>query len=328
MRYPKQDNLESVIDILEGSHERILVNGFNPDTDKSTAPEDIWFNSGVWDPPEQAITHELTSSSAADTGIVTSQGTASGGGAKTLIDDSADFISDGVFIGDVVLNDKRSIFSVVIQVSQSILIIGDIDGSAFISDGEDYRIVQSNSTGASVVFIDYLDGEHNRRSYFKVLNGQNVVNCDDILRVNDFYICGAFSKETNNVGLINLNNQQGGRITDQIPPNLGSRSTCVFTVPSNYTAYIVSFNASIVEQTATGATLDLKLTRFGSSGGNGSNIVKLLDISSTGTNYGNKEFKPALPVPQFTDIIIRVESVTTNNASVSASLSILLVKNG
>jgi len=328
MRYQPQEQTLSITEILELPHERVYVTGHNPDIDQNSDPEDIRLAGGFWVPPLTEQIHNLSSSSTADTGQLVSSGVATNGSTTHLQDDSADFISDGVQVGDVILNDSRLIYSVILSVQQNRLDFGGVDADSVFAGGEEYRIVTHSNTGASAIKILYLNNDYEQRGYFKILNGLNTVPCEDILRINNIEIVGADNREISNAGIITMTASLNGTITDQIDVGKGIGSTCAYTVPKGKNAYISSFFCSINETAAgDGAVFGFKTTRYGREGKNGSSTHRLFSLSGRGGNQAGRSFEPTLKIKQFTDIVVRCTSVTSNNVDVAGNFSLFLVDN-
>lgn len=86
---------DTYLEISKGNiakHSRVNKNGLNPSIDTGTAPEDIWYNGGIWVPPTTARLHNVVSSSVNDT--------AAGTGMRTVtiqgLDGSYNFTTETV----------------------------------------------------------------------------------------------------------------------------------------------------------------------------------------------------------------------------------------
>lgn len=154
--------------------------GRNPDIDTGTA-EDIWANGGDYTGFNATANEniEVLSSDVDDQGSVVSSGTATGGTRTTLVDSGATFTTDGVAVGDVILNDTQAMHGIVTAVdSQTQLTVwrmmsGDPAERRRNLSGDSYRVVNANDTGAAVVRLDHLlnaDYEEQTSKYV-VLNG-------------------------------------------------------------------------------------------------------------------------------------------------------------
>jgi hypothetical protein len=81
---------------------------------------------------------------------VSVSGTATGGGATTLVDAAATFITSGVKVGDIIYNTSASTVSEVTGINSETTLL--IKGSAF-AGGNNYVIYQGGNNGGCVLYI-------------------------------------------------------------------------------------------------------------------------------------------------------------------------------
>ncbi len=327
MRYPKKNKPLTLSQIEAASTRMSHVTGRNPDLDQATDPEDLQFSGGIWIPPSQPQVHRLRSDTALDIGTEITIGTATNGGNELLIDISKNFLTLGVSVGDLVVNDTAGKYAPVILVSAQELECDKTDISPFFVAGDNYRVVSPTGAGAALVCVDYIDEKMSEKRSFYIMNGLNQVLTDLMLRVNNFEVCGASSREFSNVGLLTLRSATDDNVVSEIIPNEGVSSTAAYTIPKGYTGYLTQANASLVEVSNAGATISLKVTRQGILGRSGSYSVRMFDLSSAGGNQQSLEFIPPLAFTEFTDLVLRCSSVTANNVDVSGGFNLMLVKN-
>ena len=102
--------------------------GRNSDIDGNTSPEDLWDGGGLYTGFNctEAETLEFFSSDIEDTGALVSSGTTTGGSSTTLEDSGATFITDGVAVGDLIINDSKQFHGIVSSVdSETLLTVFD-----------------------------------------------------------------------------------------------------------------------------------------------------------------------------------------------------------
>lgn len=310
---------------------RVNKFGRNSDVDTGTIPEDVWDAGGLHVPPTAARTHDLVSSSVNDAGSLVSSGTITGGSTTSLEDSGADFVTDGVAIGDTVIDDTTMEHSIVTAVAATTLTTHVTrHGAAFIS-GDTYRIVNPSSTGVAVVHVYGLGSDMTEQEEFIIMNGTtNVPTVSTYWRIYRMHSDGAVDRNTSNVGNITATAQTDATVTAQITAGKGQTLMAVYTVPAGKTAFMRSMNASINKQGATvGAMADVELwvTPFATIGASGSRLADYFGIAVDGSSYVPRIYSPPKCFEEQTDIWVRVESVTDSNTDISAGFDLILVNN-
>ena len=155
--------------------------GRNPDVDTATTPEDLWNGGGEYTGFNATANEniEVFSSDVDDQGQVLSSGTLTGGSKLTAIDSGATFITDGVAVGDLFINDTTASHGVIGSVdSETQITVYRMIGNHPLLiqsnvSGDTYRIANANDTGAAVVRLDSLLDEDYaaQSSKYVVLNG-------------------------------------------------------------------------------------------------------------------------------------------------------------
>ena len=144
---------------------KFSIKGNNPDVDTNSAPEDVWERGGDYTGFDavngEAI--EVVSDSNQDTGLLLSSGTATGGSFTTLEDTGATFVTDGVAVGDCIINDSESFHGIVLTVtSETVLTVrrfrnGNFEGfEVGFEAGDAYRVATSDGDGVGVVKLEQL----------------------------------------------------------------------------------------------------------------------------------------------------------------------------
>jgi hypothetical protein len=304
--------------------------GRNPDIDIATDPEDIWDGGGLWVPPTAARTHDIVSSSANDSGDILSSGTATGGSITTLIDTGATFSSDGVAAGDVVLNDSNVDHSIVVSVDSEIqLTLENTHHLTAFESGDSYRVVNADSTGASIVHLFGLDSGFVEQEEFVVMNGvANVATTRTYWRVWRMHIDGAASRILNNVGTITATAQVDATVTAQISIGNGTTLMAIYTIPAGKTGYMSNFSTTINKGAVGGlANMSLRQTKFAGPDGAGSIVEHYFSLATDGSSNVHRPFRPHKEIKERTDVWIRCESVTANDIDITGAFDIILVDN-
>lgn len=321
---------DSMLAIARGKFAHIShINKFgrNPDIDTGTDPEDIWDVGGLWVPPTAARIHDIASSSANDSGALLSTGTAdTGSGLTTLYDAAADFVTNGVAAGDVVLNDTNLDHATVISRDDlnTLTISSTYHGDSF-NAGDTYRVVNANSTGASVTHVFGLNSSFVAQEEFIIMNGVgNVATLNTYWRIYRLHIDGAASRTVTNVGNISATAQVDGTVTAQINIGNGQTGMAIYTVPAGKTAYMTQVYADLVQSKSSVARLTLRATPVATIDGAGSRATHFFGLEN-GSGHYNRSFNPYKKFLANTDIWIRCDEVSANDMDISAGFDLILI---
>lgn len=326
------------------AHEKISItrvshiNKFGANNDiSSSGNEDIWDNSTIWVPPTTHRIHDIVSSSANDSGVLVSSGTVDSGSTTTLVDSSATFVTDGVAVGDVILNDTNYDHSTITAVTETTL---TFETSIHASDPEDtvsgfnandsYRVVNANSTGVSVVHIYGLDANMEFQQEFIIMNGTtNVPTLNTYYRIYRMHSDGAASRTNVNIGNITATAQTDGTITAQINIGNGTTAMAIYTVPKGKTAYMTQIYSDIVKPGAvtSNASLTLRTTPLANIDGTGSRALHFFGLNEAGSSNYHHPFRPYKVILENTDIWIRCDTCSANGTAISAGFDLILVNN-
>ena len=227
--------------------------GKNPDVD--TGDEDIWDGGGIYSPPTVDQVHSVVSTSPQDKGLVVSSGTTDNASILTLTDSTATFITDGVLVGDAVVNDTILDHSRVLSVDSetTITILGWHDsGIGAVSDS--YRIVRAGGTGSSLVHItDAYNKSGTSIKEFVVLDGTTPVNtANSYYRISSAHL-HQNGTNTKNVGTVTITANTDLTTTAQINIGKGRTQSSFIYIPYGYIAYVLRWSASV---NRTGAASD------------------------------------------------------------------------
>lgn len=313
---------QNLIDGVEG----ITKSGENPDIDVASGFEDIWDVGGTYIPPTQARIHDVVSGDAADAGTLVSSGTATGGSTTTLIDTGATFVTDGVVVGDYVLNDSNVELGIAAVVTETTITflgnifqpIGGMIGSA-VAVGDTYRVVTNASTGASIWYQLGQTQFRIEQDEFIILNG--LTDVPTLLSYARQYTARVFGPNTTGaVGIITSTAQTDGTISCQV--NNGNNQTlmAIYSVPFDKNGYITKWWGSLSKKQTAVSTLKL---RSGSLDGIGY-VLQTRAIDNAGSSEFSYEYPNPRPIPGGADIWVEADT-DTDNTGISSGFEITLV---
>ena len=251
-------------------HEVVEKFGENPDLPNTEVFETIWDGStvGTYVPPTVARVHAIVGvGGTEDAGTELSADDATGGSTTTLVDTDADFATDTVAAGDLVLNDtKMTIGTVTAVTDKENLVIADgmRDASTGLivgpnEAGDAYRVVTDASTGASVFHVVGTGADKLPTEEFVILNGTTPVNTalangdGKYLRQ---YRAHAFSgANTGNVRVIKSTAASDGTISCQILAGINQTLMAVYPVPANKTGLITSWWGAMANSVASAVSI-------------------------------------------------------------------------
>ena len=309
--------------------------GRNSEVDSGT-PADLWDGGtntlGTNDYTGQDCTAEeniaVVSSSAADAGTLVSSGAVTTTGSKTLIDSGATFVTDGVAVGDIVLNDSRGTYGYVTSVDSETQLtvfqmidseIGEYDNVV----GNSYRVATAASTGAAVVSLRrILDSNFEKqKTEFVILNGVTTVTVT----------ANAYRCSRGQVLLSGSGGANAGTITANqavttgnifFVMRIGTNQTLVAadTVPAReiYLIEGVDVAMSVSGGVAASGVVSLRTRPFGGS----FNTIRIYELSSGGGPFSDKEVGGVM-LQAGTDFKLRVDSTSANNVRFSGKIEYL-----
>ena len=323
---------EFYLEIAKGNipgHSHVNKFGHNESIDTGTVPETVWDQGGVWVPPTAARTHDIASTSANDTGTVRSSGTATSTTTTTLVDTAATFSTDGVAVGDAVLDDTGGDHSYVLSVdSETQLTIQELHHQGEITSGNSYRVVAATSTGASVVHIKKgLDANGLQQTEYIVMNGTTPVStASTYYRITRLHVDGCGSNKSN-VGTITATAQTDATVQATIPAAHGQTLMAIDTVPAGKLGYITGWYASLARSGGTAVTADIELcvTPYGLDNPFGNRILHQLGLTSVGSSYLPHKFDPPVVLEPLTDVFSQVTYVSANGLRISSGFDMILV---
>ncbi len=306
--------------------------GRNPDIDTGNGFEAIW-NGGNDYTGFNAIAGEaieVFSSDAADVGTLVSNGTATGGGQTTLEDDGATFVSDGVAVGDAILNDTDISHGIVTEVtSETILTVFRFDKSGLFSSsvsvGDDYRIATPASTGAAVVELGFLlDSDlDNETEEFIILNGTTGVDTvgEDYIRNSRHEVIIAGSGGSNAGQITTRQKTTTANIFTVMPIDYNQTMVACYTVPKGFDGHMLFWKAALSGKKAAAISNARLIFRHR---GEVFRVVEETSVLGAGSSADPRPFiVPKDALPEGTDIKIMCDT-DTNDTAMSAMFDLIL----
>jgi hypothetical protein len=273
----------------------------------------------------------VKSSTLEDAGTLVSSGTTTpvliGDGSNQIVDNQADFVSDGVLVGDLVINDTNATFGYVTSIESVIRLqvermIRPRDGETSVDNkvGDSYRVVRDSSTGVSVVVISGLDENFSRQSEFVLMNGTNdVLTALLYMRIENMR---AFSTAAESVvGFIEATTQIEELVLCRIENDNNQSLMSLYTVPSGFTGYLSGWSASLADNTPVLATFRLRVGNF--SGISYTTQQKSISKDSGGFDV---RFSPPVRLPQKIDVWVNGSS-DSNNSTLASGFTLILISN-
>ena len=301
--------------------------GKNPDVDTGTVPEDIWDGGGLILFPTADRTHQIKSTSAQDVGTLISTGTMTDNGATSVIDSTATFISDGVSVGDTVLDDTDQDHSLVTAiVSETELTIETWHHDVEDKTGDTYRVVNPSGTGTAILHITsaYKKGDGTPYTEFIIMNGTtNVPTVNALYRINRMHGHGVGSNKTN-VGIITATADVDATVSAQINIGNGQTQMAVAYVPFGKIGIITNYYASMFRDGAAKDALAEIEMRSNLWGTDSENIEHAMGLSVIG-GVSEKTFNPYKKIGQETDVWLRVNDVSDDNSIIFGGFDIILI---
>lgn len=251
--------------------------GRNPDIDTTSDPEDLWNGGSVYTGHNATAGEniEVFSASAADDGTLVSSGTATGGSRTTLIDTGATFVTDGVAVGDCLINDAQNMHGIIRTVdSETQVTVWRMQANHPTARrgnvaGDSYRIATTASTGLAVLRISgLLNASYEQQpDEYVIMNGTSGVTvtgsymrCDRAFGV----LAGSGGV---NAGQITVRQATTTANVFAVMPTFGQTTIGATTIPAGKIAIIRRVRAAITRNngSAGSATIILQIRQIGES---------------------------------------------------------------
>jgi hypothetical protein len=329
-----------IIEVVKGNvegHSVITKFGTNPSTDILDTPETVWDGSSLYAfHPTTAQIMEVVSTDVDDTGVVLSNGEATGGSLFTIENTfDGDFITDTVAIGDIVINDTNDQFAIITAVTATVLTHAAINNGSqenFQSTpnaaGDTYRVAHANDTGLAVAVVYGLDGDYNNITEIYVLNGTTVVPLTKTF-IAQHRMTGLIAGTiAGNEGVVISRITGGGTTAAQMLAGANKTLMAVYTIPANKIGYFLKGYVGITKTgnpaSVNTAQFTWRVIPFGSV----ESVNGIVETITSGNSWWIYEYKAIPGVPPQTFIHIRVDDVSDDDTGTVAGFGLLLVDIG
>lgn len=278
--------------------------------------EDFWNGQDRYTGHDPVAQETLTvvSADVDDTGVLIYTGSVTGTGEGTLTDSAATFVTDGVLVRDIIINDTTGTHAFVKSIdSETQLTIWNNHLFDY-SVGDTIRIASYFSTGASVVKItNGLDADFEKITpEYVILNGTTpVTTTNSYLRMSSAQVVHAGSSGLNE-GEITFAQSTTTANVMAVMPTDGRTKICANTVPDHKAHIIKRINVQLARDGAQAASADVYL--YAREFGGAWNAVRRWTITTASPISINQEV--GLAFPEYTDY-----KLTVSNASAAVKVT-------
>lgn len=297
------------IDTLEGK---------NSDVDTASTPEDMWNGGGEYT-GFNAIANEnieTFSASANDTGSVLSSGVSTDGTALTISLTGATFITDGITVGDLLINDTKIAHGHITALTQEEITVfrmtNGVASQVVNEAGDSFRVATATGSGAAVMrHYGILNEDFEKQpAVYVVLNGvTGVVTPADAMRLNHSKVVLSGSTD-HNEGTITIRQAiTTANVFAQVPIT-GETTTLAGTVPKNEVFLIKHYDANIVRSTGAAGSATILLRVREPKGGSWTS-PRILDVQTGGKV--NVDKVGGILLYEGEDFKYTIDSVSDNN---------------
>lgn len=176
-------------------------------------------------------------------------------------------------------------------------------------------------TGARTMTLYGLDSNYNEIQETVTLNGtSNVTSVKSYLRISRCIVNTSGSSNYNE-GTITVTVDSA--TVAIVTPTEGQTLQAIYTVPADSTLMLYQFYVSMQKKTSALMTFHLEVRPFGGSW----NVKQVLGIDSTGASSFQRFSTVPFPIPEKTDIRVRVHDSSSTDIQVSAAFDGLLIDN-
>ncbi len=301
--------------------------GRNPNINTVDGFEAIWNGGGDYTGFNATVKETLevyATGGSEDSGTLVSSGTATGGSHTTLIDTDATFISDGVAVGDCLINDTQAVHGIVSEVTgETTLTVYRMFNHSSNEATNMYRVATSAGTGAAVLQLQrMLDGTtEGYITEYVILNGTTAVDTvGEYLRASRAKCIIAGSAGSNVRALTVRQKTTTANIFVVIPIGYGSTMIACDTIPIGFVGDIVDWTASLSGKT--NASCGIRL--YTRPQGEIFRVVEEFAIQAAGSSSIPRKLVVAkTDLHPMTDIKIMADT-DTNNTAIAASFDLIL----
>lgn len=310
--------------------------GHNPDVDTGAA-EDIWCGGGIYafyfDTNQ---TTQAESTSLNDVGTEVSAGTATGGSFATLVDSGADFVSDGVALGDVVINDTTGEYGTVSAVTATTLTHTAMSNASTVEPsavgntvGNAYRIGSSASTGAGVLHVEILYNSNGIWSVVTetvILDGQTpvILTLGSVRQYRGTILHAGASGTNEGEVTVGVN---AGAVGICIQIGDGKTQQAIFTIPSGKVGLFLKGYVGIAGGGSPAVTTATTFTWRARTNNGSTGVFAIngqIQLQTNGSPWWIYEYALPPRLPEKTDILIRADEVSANGMSLVGAFDMQL----
>jgi hypothetical protein len=320
------------VEVAKGNipgHSIVHKYGKNPDIPNAATFESVWNGGGDYTGHNAtaAETLEVFSSSVNDVGTLLSSGTATGGSSTTIVDTGATFVSDGVTVGDVAINDTKLAHGIVSAVTETTITVYQIRESVLTvavstGAGDSYRIVTQGSTGAPVCRLAFmLDANYDETSEYIILNGTTPVDTvGTYYRQSRAKITGG----TNAGEITSRQKTTTANVMMVMPIGYNTTMIAAYTIPNGKRGYIINWFAGLAGKVS--ANVEVRFKR--ADRGDSFQVMEELSAVGGGSSFVERSYRvPKNSLAPGSDLQIDASS-DTNSTVVVAGFDLLLIDDG
>ena len=183
---------------------------------------------------------------------------------------------------------------------------------ASLSSAQTIYCLSTSASDTTTLTIEGLDADYNQQSETVTLTGTTAVTT-----ANTYTRVFRMTYDASNVGDITARVTSGtGTVVAQIDAGYAQTLMAVYTIPAGYTGYLTTLDATIDGTKTCQMLMYHRLT---------GKPFRIAHVAESDGHY-RYDFTAPLKLPEKTDIDIRVNEVSGNDARVTANFDIVLLK--
>jgi len=184
---------------------------------------------------------------------------------------------------------------------------------ASLSSDQTIYCLSTSASDTTTLTIEGLDADYNEQSETVTLTGTTAVTT-----TNTYIRVFRMTYDAENVGNITARVTSGtGTVVAQIDAGYAQTLMAVYTVPAGFTGYLVTLDATI------DGTKTCQMLMYHRLNGK---PFRIAHVAESDGHY-RYDFNSPLQLPEKTDVDIRINEVSGNDARVTANFDLVLLKN-